>query len=1025
MAGCFYPDGMDFVAKRTNSGGKALVIVESPAKAKTINRYLGSAYEVMASMGHVRDLPESDVGIDFENDFEPIYEVLPSKRKTVNGLKKAASKANKVYLATDLDREGEAIAWHLLHALELGDKPSQRVVFNEITKTAIKEAFANPHELDMDKVSAQQARRLLDRIVGYQLSPLLQAKIARGLSAGRVQSVAVRVIVDREKEIRAFVPKESWRILGCFGTDIAKAAKHREAWNAFLEGGKGKKGGPTVKERNKWLSKHEALYAELIKFDGREFKPDGVGEARSVAEALGFEVAGVEETELEGFAGKGYRSTVVKGTVNPEKAASFEIADVSTKRTTTRPNAPFTTATLQQAASSALGFAPSRTMRVAQQLYEGVDLGASDGPVGLITYMRTDSTNLSKDSVEAARHLIAEKYSKDHLPDRPNVFGKAKRAQEAHEAIRPSDVHHTPDSLKGTLTAEQSKLYDLIWRRFVACQMAPARWDSTTILIRAQTSAGEATFRTSGRRLIFDGYLRVMGVDSSSDVVLPELKTGAAVAPLQIDPQQQYTSPPPRYSEAALVKKLEAEGIGRPSTYAAIIQTIQDRGYVDLVDKKLKPTARGELVTEKLVAHFPKIMDLKFTSYMEDELDKIEDAGMNWVDVLREFYDPFKESLDKAQLEMERARAEPSEFSCEECGKPMVYRIGKNGRFLACSGYPECKGAMNIDEEGNPVADVVAKDPCSVCGKKMILRKSRMGPFLGCTGYPECTNTLPCDEHGVALRKVDAKDIQERCGECGSPMTVKWARGKAFLGCTAYPKCKATQQMPEGVYVEKPKPKETDARCDKCGRPIVIRKGRRGEFLSCSGFPRCRNAMPMEKLEHLKELEAKGEIPDAPPPGANGRSSAAAKNLPRDAKGKVDIAALGPPPPGFAWTRTGRPVVETWPKDDLTCPECGAECTAKTGRFGPYFGCSRYPKCRFVANLRGAAKKHAEAEMPGATKPKPIPTEIPCEQCGAHMVIRTGRTGPFLGCSTYPKCRNSQPLPEGSTVESLTVAQAN
>lgn len=1017
---------MDSVAKKTKETGKALVIVESPAKAKTINRYLGSAFEVMASMGHVRDLPENELGIDFENDFEPVYEILPSKRKVISGLRKAAARASKVYLATDLDREGEAIAWHLLHALELGDKPSQRVVFNEITETAIKHAFANPHELDMAKVSAQQARRLLDRIVGYQLSPLLQAKIARGLSAGRVQSVAVRVIVEREQEIRAFVPAESWRISGCFGTDIAQAAKHREAWDKFISGGSAKGAGRTVKDRNKWLSKHEALYAELTKFDGKEFKPSGVIEARSVAEALGLQVTNVEETELAGFGGKGFKSILVMGSTDPEKAASFEISDVATKRTTTKPNGPFTTASLQQAASSALGFAPSRTMRVAQQLYEGIDVGGNEGPVGLITYMRTDSTNLSKGSVDAARSFIAEKYGQDHLPTKPNVFGKAKRAQEAHEAVRPSDVAHTPESLKGVLTAEQSKLYDLIWRRFVACQMAPAQWDSTTILISGKTSAGEAIFRTSGRRLVFDGYLRVMGVDTGSDVVLPELAAGAPVAALQIDPQQQYTSPPPRYSEAALVKKLEAEGIGRPSTYAAIIQTVQDRGYVELVDKKLKPTARGEVVTEKLIAHFPEIMELKFTSFMEDELDKIEDANMDWVDVLREFYDPFKASLDKAHVEMERARAEPSEYHCQECGKEMVYRIGKNGRFLACSGFPACKGSMNVDSDGRPVADVVAKEPCSVCGKKMILRNSRLGPFLGCTGYPECSNTLPSDENGVALKRVDAKDINERCEECSSAMVVKWARGRAFLGCAGYPKCKATQQMPEGVYVEKPKPKDAGARCDKCGRDMVIRKGRRGEFLSCSGFPRCRNAMPVEKLDHLKELEAKGEIPDAPPPGANGRTNAGGKDLPRDAKGKVDVAALGPPPAGFAWTRTGRPVVETWPEDEeLTCPDCGGDCTPKTGRFGPYFGCSKYPKCRFVANLRGAAKKHAEAEMPGAVKPKPVPTEVACEKCGEHMVIRNGRTGPFLGCSKYPKCRNSQPLPEGTTVESLTVTAAS
>jgi DNA topoisomerase-1 len=484
---------------------------------------------------------------------------------------------------------------------------------------------------------------------------------------------------------------------------------------------------------------------------------------------------------------------------------------------------------------------------------------------------------------------------------------------------------------------------------------------------------------------------------------------------LQIDPEQQYTSPPPRYTEAALVKKLEAEGIGRPSTYAAIIQTIQDRGYVELVDRKLHPTHRGEIVTKKLVEHFPKIMDVKFTSYMEEELDKIEEAHLDWVHVLREFYEPFRTSLDKAQTDMERTRAEPSEYTCGECGKPMVYRLGKNGRFLACTGYPECKGTMNVDAEGIPVADIVGDEPCPKCGKPMILRKSRMGPFLGCSGYPECSSTMPCDEDGVPLRRVKAEEIHEKCSDCGSAMAVKWARGRAFLGCSAYPKCKSTKPMPAGVYVEKPKPEEAGARCDKCGRPIVIRKSRRGPFLSCSGFPRCRNAMPMDKLDHLRDMEKAGQIPEAPPEtparGKNGRTARGGT------KEKVDPATLGPPPKGFAWTRTGRPVVEVWPEDELRCPDCGAEVTAKTGRFGPYFGCSAYPKCSFVANTRGEAKKRAEIEFPQSAKPKakPVMTDIPCDECGEPMVIRTGRTGAFLGCSKYPKCKNSKPLPEGVT----------
>jgi DNA topoisomerase-1 len=997
-----------------------LVIVESPAKAKTINRYLGAGYEVLASMGHVRDLPENDLGIDIDNGFDPVYQILPSRRKVVTGLKKAASKASSIFLATDLDREGEAIAWHLAHALELDPNQAKRVVFNEITQGAIRAAFAAPHSIDMDKVNAQQTRRLLDRIVGYQLSPLLQTKIAKGLSAGRVQSVAVRLIVDREREIRAFIPEESWHIGGYFGTELKTAAADRQAWAKFLEGGTGK-AGRTVKDRNAWLSRHKALSAELTKFAGNDYHAENVGQARSIAEAFGFTVREVQETDFAEYKGKGLKKVTILGELDPRKAPRFVIADVQTRRTTTKPNAPFTTAALQQAASTNLGFAPARTMRIAQQLYEGVDLGGSDGQVGLITYMRTDSTNLSKESVQAARELIKHEFGDKHLPEKPNVYGSAKRAQEAHEAIRPSDVQRSPESVQKALTAEQYKLYELIWRRFVACQMTPAQWDSTAVTISGQTPAGEAIFRANGRRLVFDGFLRVMGQSDTTEIELPKLEVGQEVAPLQIEPEQQYTSPPPRYTEAALVKKLESEGIGRPSTYAAIIQTIQDRSYVDLVDKKLQPTHRGEVVTDKLVAHFPEIMDLKFTSYMEDELDKIEESHLDWMHVLREFYGPFKNSLDKAQTEMERARAEPSEYECPQCGRPMVYRLGKNGRFLSCSGYPECKTAMNVDAEGRPVKETVTGHTCELCGKPLILRRSRMGPFLGCSGYPECTFTVPSDDEGNRLRKVAAEQIKEKCAECGSPMAVKFARGRAFLGCTAYPKCKTTAPMPPGVYVEKPKPEEAGVRCDKCGRPMVIRKSRRGPFLSCSGFPRCRNAMPMEKLDELRAKNEAGEVPEQPvdyPRNGNGKRS-----VPRDAKGKVDVSALGPPPPGFAWTRTGRPVVETWPEDALACPQCGGRVELKRGRYGPYYGCTSYPKCAFVANLRGNAKKRAEEEMPAPDRPKPIPTEIRCDECGEPMLIRTGRTGKFLGCSKYPKCRFSKPLPQGTTAEELAVSR--
>ena len=937
------------------------MIVESPAKAKTINRYLGPGYAVKACLGHVRDLPANEMGIDLDHDFEPVYTVDAGRKKLVSQLAKAARKAECVYLATDLDREGEAIAWHLAAALDLPPEKTRRVVFNEITKSAIRQAFARPHGLDMDKVNAQQARRLLDRIVGYQLSPLLWKKVAKGLSAGRVQSVAARLIVEREWQIRQFVPTESWRITGCFATQPEQADELAARWEDFLEAGADPDTGRTVKERNAWLSDHACLQAELVKLGGKPFGPTNVDQCRAVAEALGFLCEEVEESLWEDYAEHGLKTIDLNGRTDRNTAPAFVVADIQTKRTRTKPPAPFITATLQQAASTQLGFSTSRTMRIAQELYEGVDLGNSEGPVGLITYMRTDSTALSAESISQVRGIVKECFGQDYLPDKPNRYGRAKRAQEAHEAIRPTDATYEPGRIKARLTVNQYKLYDLIWRRFVACQMTPAQWDGTTVLISAPTARGEVVFKATGRRLAFDGYQRVMSSGPNSDLILPELNVGAAVVPLQIDPQQKFSSPPPRYTEASLVKDLEAEGIGRPSTYAAIINTIQDRGYVEQIDRRFYATDKGQIVTEKLIEHFPKIMDLKFTSYMEDELDKIEEAHLDWVHVLREFYEPFKELLNQAHAEMEPVRAEPSEYKCPKCGKEMVYRHGKNGRFLSCSGYPDCRVSRNIDSEGNPIEEIVADAPCPVCGKPMILRRSRRGPFLGCRGYPECTHTLPADENGVPLKKVEAEAIKETCPECASPMTVKWSRGKSFLGCTAYPKCKATTALPEGVYVEKPKPKDAGVNCDKCGRPMVIRTSRRGPFLSCSGFPRCRNAMPMDKLDHLKALAAAGKIPEAPAK-PNGRL--ANGEVPKTKDGKVDYEAMGPSPPGFAWTRTGRPVVEDWPEDGLNCPECGGEMALKIGRFGPYWGCTAYPKCRFIANMRGQAKKRGEKEFP-------------------------------------------------------------
>jgi len=1005
------------------------VIVESPAKARTINRYLGPGYLVKACMGHVRDLPSNDLGIDLENDFTPVYTVDPKRRKVVSELAKAAGHADLVYLATDLDREGEAIAWHLATALHLAPERTRRVVFNEITKTAIQQAFAKPHSLDMDKVNAQQARRLLDRIVGYQLSPLLWKKIAKGLSAGRVQSVACRLIVEREAEIRQFVPSEYWRIAGYFTADANQAESLSAEWAEFLASGPDPDAGRTVKERTAWLSDHDAFQAELVKVGGHDFEAKNVQQCLEAAQALGFVCEEIDETVWEEYAAHGLKTVDLNGRTDRAAAPAFRVSDLQTKRTTTKPAAPFITATLQQAASTRLGMSASRTMRVAQNLYEGVDIGNGEGPTGLITYMRTDSTALSADSIAQVRQWIGDQFGDPYLPDKPNAYGSAKRAQEAHEAVRPTNVTLEPSRIKSKLTPEQYRLYDLIWRRFVACQMTPAQWDSTTVLISADTPGGEAVFKASGRRLVFDGFTRVMPGGASDDVTLPELQQDQAVIPLQVEPEQKFTSPPPRYTEASLVKAMEAEGIGRPSTYASIIQTIQDRGYVELIDRRFYATDKGQIVTEKLVQHFPQLMDLKFTSYMEDELDKIEEAHLDWLHVLREFYDPFKELLDKAHAEMEAARAEPSEYRCPKCNSEMVYRWARTGRFLSCTAYPDCTGSYNVDRDGKPLIPKMGDVACEVCGEKMQMRRSRHGPFLGCSAYPECTNTVPCDEQGQPLKLVTEEELEAPCDACGvGTLKVRRSGARAFLGCDKYPECKQTRPLPKDVRLPRKVTPIEDAgvACDRCGRPMLVRTGRRGKFIACSGFPRCRNTKPIEKLEALQsEAAANGTVP--PPVSddhtsngrAKGRVGSPARSrrtaVPKGADGKVDLAALGPPPPGFAWTRTGKPVVETWPEDTLHCPDCGSEMTAKAGRFGPFFSCTNFPKCRCSVNLRGEAKKRGEQEFPAPQRPKPIPTDVPCDECGEPMLIRSGRSGRFLGCSKFPKCKFTKPLPEELT----------
>lgn len=1018
-----------------------LVIVESPAKAKTINKYLGNGYVVKASKGHVRDLPPHSYGIDPGRNFQPTYEILHKNQKVVDELSKLAAQANVVYLATDMDREGEAIAWHLVHALELPESKVKRVVFNEITKSAVSEAFLKPHRIDQAKVDAQQARRVLDRVVGYELSPLLWKKVAKGLSAGRVQSVAVRMIVMREGEIRSFEPSEYWDVDGVFCGSVEQAEKLAPQWQAQRTGGGPSADPPTRKQRLAWLGKHGCFEATLTEVGGEAFSAKGsvdrkrpaaerftsaVDDVRPLVESLGYQVAHVKAEAWGEYPRLGLKKVELVGEMVPSSAPAFAVKSIETKRTRSKPPAPFTTATLQQTAANQLRMSASRTMRTAQALYEGIDLKTGDGSIGLITYMRTDSRNLSAESVAAVRSWIGDSYGKNYLPARPNFYASGKKAQEAHEAIRPTDVTRTPESLRGHMTTEQHKLYRLIWNRFVAGQMVPAEWDATTVLISAPTPRGEAVFKASGRVLIFDGFYKVVGLPSNGDdQTLPPLEVEQPVAALEIRPTQKFTPPPARFNEASLVKTLESEGIGRPSTYAAIIKTIQDRHYVEQRDRKFHPTPRGEIVTEKLVAHFPKIMDIAFTSHVEDELDKIEESRLEWHEVLHEFYDPFKESLARAHEEMEPVRAQPSDYTCDECGKPLVYRMGKNGRFLSCTGYPDCRVARNVDEKGQPIAPIKSEIPCEVCGGEMILRKSRRGPFLGCSGYPECSFTVACTEAGVPLKKVRPEEIRQACPECGGPMQVKFGRGGSFLGCGKYPTCKATAPIPEGLYVEKPKPEAAGVGCDKCGRPMVIRKSRRGPFLSCSGFPRCRNAMPLDKLDHLKAMEAEGKIPDPPPASTNDAASRNGNGRRTRAKNltKEEIEALGPPPPGFAWTRTGRPVVEVLPEGPLTCFECGGDMMLRTGRFGPFFGCTA-SKCRATANLRGEAKKRADAQVPPSNRAKPIETDIECTECGKKMLLRMGRTGRFLGCTGYPKCKQTMEPPPGLLRDVAGTAEA-
>ena len=799
--------------------GNALVIVESPAKAKTINKFLGPGYVVKASMGHVRDLPKRKLGVD-EETFDPTYETLVEKKKTMAELKKAAKHADAIYLAADPDREGEAICWHLQEELAKDTKATfHRVLFNEITKRAVRAAFENPLEIDSNKVDAQQARRILDRLVGYKISPLLWDKVRRGLSAGRVQSVAARIICEREAVIRAFVPREYWSLNAQFEADQPPQFR-----------------------------------AKLVTREGKKAEPASQDEMTAILAEMGWRIS---ETRTDDD--KGLIVSVEPAVSDP---TPFKIVHVQAKESKKNPAPPFTTSKLQQDAARQLGYSVSRTMRLAQRLYEGTEIGDA-GTVGLITYMRTDSTRVSDEAIEAVRGFIDTAYGKESLPDKPRTFKAGKRAQEAHEAIRPTSMEYSPEDLKQYLGRDELRLYTLIWNRFVASQMSEAIFDTT----RADIEAGKLIFRANGSVLRFPGWLAAYQQSreesdkpedegngtSDKDRRLPPLKEGQELDLRELLPKQHFTQPPPRFSEATLVKELEENGIGRPSTYASILSTIQNRDYVEKENKRFHPTDLGMLVNELMVESFGDIVNAGYTAQMEEELDRIEEGTQNWKESLRVFKVKFDQDLETAKKEMRSPKREeiPTDQVCDKCGEPMVLKWGKFGQFLACKGYPDCKNTREIngstdveieDRSSMPNAAKVAKvktepnpieteaEPCEKCGKPMVLRRGRYGQFLACSGYPDCKTTrkVMVSKDGKAEAKADVL-LDDKCPNCDERLALKQGRYGEFTACSSYPKCR---------YV---KMKETGVKCPQCSKgDLVERRSRRGKlFFGCSAYPDC------------------------------------------------------------------------------------------------------------------------------------------------------------------------------------------
>ena len=767
---------------------KGLVIVESPAKAKTIKKYLGKGYEVEASLGHVKDLPKSKLGVDVDNNFETDYIVIPGKEKVLAKLKKMAKDADAIYLAPDPDREGEAIAAHL--AEELGTNgasrkkkrtgiPIHRVTFNEITQRGVRDGFDHPREIDWNLVDAQQTRRVLDRLVGYQVSPLLWDKVRRGLSAGRVQTVALRLIVDREREIKAFEKKEYWTI------DAHLSAHKPPAFDA--------------------------------RFVGR-------GEEK-------VEVPNGEEAEK-------IRAAL--------ENAQWSVRSVDKKERRRNAAAPFTTSKLQQDSSRKLRFSVKRTMMIAQRLYEGIELG-DEGLVGLITYMRTDSTRVSNEALAEVREMVGSQYGAEYLPESPNTFKSKKNTQDAHEAIRPTSALRHPDQIKQYLEEDAYKVYKLIWQRFVASQMNPAVFDQTTVDIDATSNGDKYWFRVTGSVLKFDGFLKVYeeskeGKDEEDEALkhkLPPLVAGESLTLKELKPEQHFTEPPPRYNEASLVKELEERGIGRPSTYSAILSTIQERQYAQKTGGKFVPTEIGLVVTDLLVENFKDIFDLQYTARLEEELDEIEEGQEKWTDALADFYKKFEKDLHYAEKHMENIKRmeKPTEEKCERCGSPLVIKWGKHGSFFACSSYTKDDPNSCTFTKENPIdlpdldtADVqetTQEEYCENCGRVMVLKRGRFGQFLACTGYPDCKTTRRLDQG----KKVPDIPLDEVCPQCGRNMVLRHGRFGEFTSCSGYPECKYVKQNFIGV------------KCPECktGEVVEKRARRKGNtFYGCSNYPKCK-----------------------------------------------------------------------------------------------------------------------------------------------------------------------------------------